>query len=147
MRLALEAGKYDSSEVPDEVASIELTPQEQAMTPEQLKETAQMLVFDNNYMHYKDRIRENVNLCTQALIRSSSQELEQASARLALLVNLQSLTTIVFLLIVLSIVAVITQLIRKPLTGMVNKMQAQEIIPPTGVEELRFVTYPASGRK
>ncbi len=140
MRLALEAGKYDSSEVPDEVASIELTPEEQAMTPEQLKETAQMLVFDNNYMHYKDRIRENVNLCTQALIRSSSQELEQASARLALLVNLQSLMTIVFLLIVLSIVAVITQLIRKPLTGMVNKMQAQEIIPPTGVEELRFVT-------
>ncbi|MBQ3372658.1 MAG: EAL domain-containing protein [Oscillospiraceae bacterium] len=140
MRLILETGNYDTSEVPDEIAGIELTPAEQAMTVEQLKETAQMLVFDNNYMHYKDRIRENVGLCTQALIRSASQELEQASARLALLVNLQTLMTILFLLIVLAVVAVITQMIRKPLTNMVHKMQAQEIIPPTGVEELRIVT-------
>ena len=140
MRLVLESGNYNISEIPSEIASIELTSEEQAMTPEQLKAAAQMLVFDNNYMHYKDRIRENVNLCTQALIRSSSQELEQASARLALLVNLQTLTSILFLLIVLTVVAIITLLVRKPLTGMVNKMQAQEIIPPTGVEELRFVT-------
>ena len=140
MRLILETGNYDTSDVPDEIAGIELTPAEQAMTMEQLKETAQMLVFNNNYMHYKDRIRENVSLCTQALIRSSSQELEQASARLALLVNLQTLITILFLLIVVAIVAIITLMIRKPLTNMVLKMQAQEIIPPTGVEELRIVT-------
>ena len=90
-------------------------------------------------MHYKDRIRENVSLCTQALIRSSSQELEQASAQLSLLVKIQTGLMILFLLIVLGIV-LITQMIRKPLTNMVLKMQEQEEITPTGVEELRFVT-------
>ena len=140
MRLMLEAGNYNMTEIPKEIQEIELTPEEQAMSPEELKDKAETMVFDNSYMHYKDRIRENVGLCTQALIRSSSQELEQSSAQLALLVNIQTLLTIVFLLIVILIVVIITMMIRKPLTNMVRMMQDQQIIPPTGVEELRFVT-------
>ena len=140
MRLILESGDYDLSKVPENITAIPLTPEEQALSPDELKKAAQTLVFDNNYMHYKDRIRENVRLCTQALIRSSSQELEQASSRLSLLVNLQTAMTILFLLIVLGIVLLITEMIRKPLTNMVLRMQKQETIPPTGVEELRFVT-------
>ena len=139
-RLVLESGDYDVTDIPESITGISLTPEEQAMTPSERKEEAQTLVFDNNYMHYKDRIRENVSLCTQALIRSSSQELEQASAKLSLLVNLQTAMTIIFLLIVLGIVLIITWMIRRPLTNMVRKMQEQEVIPPTGVEELRFVT-------
>jgi diguanylate cyclase (GGDEF)-like protein len=91
-------------------------------------------------MHYKDRIRENVGLCTQALIRSSSLELEQASAQLALLVRIQSILTVFFLLIVLAIVVIISRLIRKPLTSMVRHMQAQETIPISGVEEMRVAS-------
>ena len=140
MRLMLEAGQYDTADIPEEILAIELTPEEQAMTPEEKMEKAELLVFDNNYMHYKDRIRENVGLCTQALIHSSSQELEQSSAKLAVLVNIQTLLTIVFLLIVILIVVIITQMIRKPLTNMVRLMQDQQPVPPTGVEELRFVT-------
>ena len=127
MRLMLEAKHYDLSGIPTDIASITLTDAERAMTDEELKDTAQSLVFDNNYMHHKDRIRENVNLCTQALILSSSQELESASARLSLLVKIQTAMTIVFFLIVLGIISII-------------KMQEQEEITPTGVEELRFVT-------
>ena len=140
MRLMVEAGEYDSELLPDAVMVVSLSPEEEQLSPEQKKAKAQTLVFDNNYMHYKDRIRENVGLCTQALIHTSSQELEQASAQLAVLVNMQTALTIVFLLIVLGIVMVITLMIRKPLTTMVRKMQTQEMIPPRGVEELRFVT-------
>lgn len=140
MRLILEAEHYDLSGIPAGIASIALTDAERAMTDEELKDTAQSLVFDNNYMHHKDRIRENVNLCTQALILSSSQEREQASARLSLLVRIQTAMTIIFFLIVLGIVTLITMMVRKPLTRMVLKMQQQEEITPTGVEELRFVT-------
>ncbi|MBO5520698.1 MAG: diguanylate cyclase, partial [Eubacterium sp.] len=140
MRLVIEAGEYDLSEIPDEIMEIELTEQEQELSPSELKEKAQGLVFDNNYMHYKDRIRENVGLCTQALIHTSSQGLERVSERMTLLLNIQTLMTILFLAIVLLIVAMITLLIRRPLTTMVKAMQEQKIIPPTGVEELQFVT-------
>ena len=91
-------------------------------------------------MHYKDRIRENVALCTQALIRSSSQELEAASSKMSLLVHIQTAMTILILLIVTGFVAIIRGQIRRPLSIMVEKMKAEEEIPPTGAEELRFVT-------
>lgn len=140
MRLILEAENYDMSKVPANISNAELTDEELRLTPKQMKDRAETLVFDNNYMHYKDRIRENVGLCTQSLIRSSSQELEKASAKLSLLVKLQMWVTVFFLLIVLAIVMIITRMIRRPLTNMVRMMQNQEMIPPTGVEELRFVT-------
>ena len=140
MRLMAEAGEYSEGDIPDIILEIPLQKEDKNLSPEQLREKAQVLVFDNSYMHYKDKIRENVSLCTQALIRSSSQELEKSSARLAVLVNIQTVISVLFLLIVLALVVLITQMVRKPLTNMVRKMQNHEIIPPTGVEELRFVT-------
>ena len=140
MRYMIEAGNYDAVEVPEELAAIELTKAERSMSPAELKDAAEELVFNNNYMHYKDRIRENVGLCTQSLIRSSSQELEKASAQLAVLVKVQTAMTIIFLLVVVGFIIMITVMIRRPLTSMVEQMQNQESIPPRGVEELRFVT-------
>lgn len=140
MRLILEAEHYDMSAVPANIANVQLYEEEKKMTPAQMRAKAETLVFDNNYMHYKDRIRENVSLCTQSLIRSSSQELENASSRLSVLVKIQTWMTVLFLFIVLGIVVIITTMIRKPLTNMVRLMQSQETIPPMGVEELRFVT-------
>ncbi len=140
MRLMVEAGDYRDEDIPQAIREVSLSSEDLALSPEQMKAKAQELVFNNNYMHYKERIRENVALCTQSLIQTSSLELERASAKLSLLVNIQTLMTIVFLLIVLAIVVIITRLIRRPLTNMVKKMQDQEMIPPTGVEELRFVT-------
>ena len=140
VRMIVEAGDYDPADIPDEISSIELDPEIRALPADELQRRAQNLVFDNSYMHFKDRIRENVSLCTQALIRSSSQELENASAKMAILVKIQTAITVLFLLIVLAIVFLIGSLVRKPLTRMVELMRAQEPIPPTGVEELRFVT-------
>ncbi|MCR4805437.1 MAG: EAL domain-containing protein, partial [Clostridia bacterium] len=140
MRLMVEAGHYHAEDIPQTIASISLGDEYKGLSAQELKEKAQTMVFDNNYMHYKDKIRENVGLCTQSLILSSSQELEQASSKLSLLVNIQTILTLLFLLIVLAIVGIVTQLVRKPLTNMVHKMQNQEIVPVAGVEELRFVT-------
>ncbi|MCR4622471.1 MAG: EAL domain-containing protein [Clostridiales bacterium] len=140
MRLMLEAGDYSDADIPDTIAAIELSEEDAALPPEALKEKAQALVFDNTYMHYKDRIRENVNLCTQDLIRASSLELEQASSHTALFVRIQTAMTIVFLVIVLLIVVIIHTQVLKPLTRMVQLMRKQENIPPTGVEELQFAT-------
>ena len=140
MRLVVEAGDYRPADIPEVISSIQLGPEYQGLTPDELMAAARDLVFDNNYMHAKDRIRENVGLCTQSLIRSSSQELEEASSRMSVLVNMETAVTVVFLLLVLALVAMITFLVRRPLTAMVQQMQAQETMEPAGVEELRYVT-------
>ena len=140
IRLVVESGKYDDSKIPAEIKAIKIKPEDKDLTPRQLKEKAQTIVFDNNYMHHKERIRESVNMCTDSMIRASRKELDESSARLSTLVHVQTALTIIFLMIVFGIVFIITQMIRKPLTRMVKQMQKQEVIEPTGVEELRFVT-------
>ncbi len=140
MRLMLEAGEYADANIPDALAAIELSGEDAALSPEAQKENAQTLVFDNTYMHYKDRIRENVSQCTQELIRTSSLELEQASSHMALFVRIQTAMTIVFLVIVLLVVLIINRQVLRPLTRMVELMRTQQSIPPTGVEELQFAT-------
>ena len=140
MRMTLEANHQDMSGIPEEIASVEIAPEDLALSDDDLLKKAQTLVFDNNYMHAKDRIRENVSLCTQALIHASSQDLETASTRMAMLVHLQTALTILFLLIVLAIVFFISIQVRLPISHMVVRMQAQEPIEPAGAEELRFVS-------
>ncbi|MBQ3379013.1 MAG: EAL domain-containing protein [Clostridia bacterium] len=140
MRLVLEAGDYNMADIPKEISSVVLSEEDMALSAQQQREKAQKLVFDNTYMHYKDRIRENVSLCTQELIRTSSLELEQASAQMMLYTNIQTVLTILFLLIVLLIVLFVSIQVRIPLTRMVELMRKQEEVPPTGAEELQFVT-------
>ena len=140
MRLMLEADSYHMDEIPEAIADVVLEKEDLALTREQQKRKAQELVFDNVYMDYKDRIRENVNLCTHELIQSSSNELEQASAQMAHLVRIQEMLTSLFLLIVLLIAFFISRQIRRPLSKMVELMQQQEPVPPTGAAELQFVT-------
>ncbi len=140
MRLILQSQGDDLSKVPQEISGIALSQEELSMSEDELREKAQRLVFDSEYMLYKDRIRDNVSMCTQFLISSSSQELKLASDHLSTLVNVQSLITVIFLAIVVCMVALISLQVRTPLTKMVKRMQAHEPIVPTGVEELRFVS-------
>ena len=140
MRLKLETIDYDPKDIPDVILSIRLGPEYQSMSKEEMNDLAQKLVFDENYMDYKARIRENVNGCTESLMRSSSAELERASSRMARTVSLQTLMTVLFLMIVLLIVYLINELILKPLMLTVDRMQKQEPIPPMGAEELQYVT-------
>ena len=139
IRMMVEAGDYDPSSIPEEIMAVPMSREDLALSSDELTKKAQSIVFDNNYMHYKDRIRENVSLCTQSLIHSSSQDLENASARMSVLVDIQTALTVVFLLIVLLIVLFISVQIRVPLSNMVSQMREGEPIEPTGAEELRFV--------
>ncbi len=140
MRLVVEAGHYADADIPVEIRDLPISPEDRDLTAAQMREKARTLVFDSNYMRYKDRIRENVSLCTQSLIWESSKELEASSARLSMLVNIQTVLNILFILIIIGNVVIITRMIRKPLTELVKSMQRQEEVEPRGMEELRFVT-------
>ena len=139
MRLTLEAGDYDSSLIPEAISAIELTAEEQKLTESELHNRAETLVFDSNYMAVKSRIRENVDNCTEALIQTSRRELVTASDRMSRLTHVQTFFVVLFLLVVTGFVSVIRSQIRRPLSIMVEKMKAQESIPPIGAAELQFV--------
>ena len=143
MRLELAVKGDDPAElgmVPREVAKIELSEEERALSESDLHARALDLVFDDTYMGYKEKIWDNVGACTRELIESSSQALDQATARMNLLLRLQTFLTGIFLLMVLFLVWFISARVRTPLTRLVRHMKDQKTMEPAGAAELRFVT-------
>ena len=140
MKLMYESGGYSAEDFPEQVLSVRLNDSDRALSPEAMQNAALQLVYGKTYTNYKDRIKTEVDGCTQLLIRSSHQAFDEASERLTALVGLHIATTVAFMIVIFAFVMMIFLQVRKPLTKMIPKMQVKDAVPPAGVAELRFVT-------
>ena len=140
MSIKLEAGDYDRSEIPQELLEVRTEEDISGLSDEEKDRMAQMLVFDDHYMDFKQQITENVGLCTEELILASATELDEASNRLSRLLNFQTFLTILLMAGVIALILFVSTQVRKPLLKMLELMRSQKTVAPTGAEELRFVT-------
>ena len=140
MRLWLESAGYSQSEIPEQLKSISLGDTDLKLTPEEQRNKAVMLVFDDVYMDYKDKIKANVGICMEELLTKSKQDLDDASSHMIFILRLQSVLITVFLLAILAVIFFERTQIQKPLADLVIGMRAQKSVKPAGAEELRFVT-------
>ena len=140
MKLILSTGNYDEALIPDVVKETELNAGDAEKSTEEKRLTAFNLVYGDRYEDYKTRIRSNAALCTQELIEASERERVAQDNRMNLLLGIQTVLTVAMLAVVLLIVLFISGWIRRPLSRMVEQMKAKETVPPSGAEELRFVS-------
>ena len=140
MNLILSTGEYDQSLIPDVLREIGLSPENAALPPEARRARALELVYGDRYEDYKERIRSNAEMSAQELIDASNLERMQQNNLMNTLLGVQTLLTVSLLAVVMGIVVFISGWIRKPLTRMVALMRARETVPPTGAEELRYVS-------
>ena len=140
MKLTLAAGDYEEALSPGVIKDVELSEEEKAESPEAKRARALELVYGDRYEDYKSRIRSNAQMCTEELVNASRMERERMDINMNRLLGIQTVLTVVLLVIVLSMVFFISDWIRKPLSMMVEQMRARETVSPTGAEELRFVS-------
>ena len=140
MKLILSTGNYDEALIPDVLKETELNAGDAGKSTEEKRLTAFNLVYGDRYEDYKTRIRSNTALCTQELIEASERERVAQDNRMNLLLGIQTVLTVAMLAVVLLIVLFISGWIRRPLSRMVEQMKAKETVPPSGAEELRFVS-------
>ena len=140
MKLILSTGNYDEALIPDVIKETELNAGDTGKSTEEKRLTAFDLVYGDRYEDYKTRIRSNTALCTQELIEASERERVAQDNRMNLLLGIQTVLTVAMLAVVLLIVLFISGWIRRPLSRMVEQMKAKETVPPSGAEELRFVS-------
>lgn len=140
MNLILSGGEYDESLIPEVLREVGLSPESAAKTPEEKYELALDLVYGDRYEDYKARIHKDASVCTEGLIEASDRERVRLDARMSVLLSVQTILTVSLLAVVLAIVLYISDWIRKPLTHMVEQMREKKTVPPTGAEELRFVS-------
>ena len=140
MNLILSNGQYDDALIPDVLKEVGLSPENAAKSPEEKYQLALNLVYGDRYEDYKAHIHSNANSCTEELVEASNRERVRLNERMNVLLSIQTVLTVALLAVVLAIVFYISDWVRKPLTHMVEQMRAKKTVPPTGAEELRFVS-------
>ena len=140
MRLVLEANDTPEQDIPDVLRAQETDEALSGLTADGKKAKAIELVFGPAYMDVKREIQSSTNQCIEFQGALAQAELDEANAYMKRLLLIQTALTIVMLAVVLAMVIFISAFVRKPLSHMVQLMKAKKTIPPTGAEELRFVT-------
>ena len=145
MKLTVEADGIDVAVVPEVVMQANTTLEEEAMSADEKRALAQVLVFGKTYANYKTSIKSHAELSTQELVSASDEARLSADQNMNTLLTVQTILTILFLVVVLLLVVFVTLWVRIPLSHMVLRIQNNELVPPTGATELRFVakTYNA----
>ena len=140
MRYTLMTIDFVHEDIPAQITEIELSPEDERLTARQLQEKAEELVYGDKYETYKTCIRELTAKCTEEVIRASEREVNAAAARMNLILLIQPILTVLFIILITAFVLMIRRLVIKPLGSMVDLMRAKMSVPPSGSEEIQFVT-------
>ena len=139
MRLAIDAYGVPLSQFPEEIRSIELLPEHRELTGDEMRSAAIDLVFNDSYQTQKEKIRNNVNLCTTALIAAARSGQTDSSNHLLHVLKRQSLLIAVLMLAVLGVVLFTMYLVIHPLYEGIEHIRKNEKFPVTGSSELRYL--------
>ncbi len=137
MRLAAES--YAPAGYPARLAEVSLEESDLLLSPEEQRDKALNMVFDETYQGYKDLSRENVALSVDVLIAETRTQQMESSAQLLRLLRQQELLIAVMLLLALLLVALSSLLISRPLKNYIRRIQHDEMLPEEGASELRFL--------
>ncbi|MBR5114019.1 MAG: GGDEF domain-containing protein [Oscillospiraceae bacterium] len=138
MRLGAESYGYALSECPEQLSTAQLEQSDLLLSPEEQRDKALTMVFDDTYQGYKDNIRENIALSTEALISETREQQTESSAKLLRLLRQQDVLIIVMLLLALLLVVMTFLLISRPLQKYIRRIRQDETLPEEGALELRF---------
>ena len=122
-----------------QIAQVELTEEETAMTPQQKRETAQELVFGEEYCAAKERIDGNVSSSTQVLVEKERLRQEESYTRMTLQLHREQAEVALLLLILLAVVVLTGVLLIYPLQRAVRYIKARDRIPVSGSYEMRYL--------
>ena len=139
MRLAAESYGYAPADCPARIAEAALAESDLLLPPEEQRDKALDLVFDETYQGYKDQVRENVALSVEALIDVTRGEQMESSAQLLRMLHRQEMLIVVMLLLALLLVVMTVMLVSRPLRRYIEHIRRDETLPEEGASELRFL--------
>lgn len=139
MRLISEARGCPESSLPEEVQSVPLNSQDQALTKEEMIQRAREIVFGTSYQEARTRISDNVANAMESIHKMTHEKmlgdagaLESTMAVQRRLISILFVETIAtFLLIILLII--------KPLRVYVNCIKEEKMMEITGSYEFKYL--------
>ena len=139
MRLAISGYGYDVLDYPVEIQNVKLSAEDLAATPEEQREKARMMVFDDIYHSKKVAITDNVQGCLDVMNAEIEEGRVIAQAEMQRTLTLQSVLIIVSIIAVIVTFLLFMVLVVSPLVKAVSYIQEDQPIPVEGSREFRFL--------
>lgn len=139
MRLAAESYGLDLSSLPKGCAQVTLDDADLALSAEQQRDKALLMLFDDTYQGYKDEIRRCVSQSVEVLIGEMRQGQEDSLKELQRRIYREGFLIVVMLLAALILIAFNILFVSHPLRRFVSHIRADETLPEKGASELRFL--------
>lgn len=137
MKLAAYAMNLDESNLPQEIATYELTKEELGSDSVNQQELAIQLLYNSEYKDYKDRINWDINNAITLIKDESGAQYRENEADLIQVLNIATL--LVFIMFVLLVLIFIFNmlLVVKPAKKFVDLLDKKEKLPEIGGYEFR----------
>lgn len=145
MRLALEGFGTDSSSWPSQIAAVQLSSADAALSNSDKISKAQRLMYDEAYQLSKSTISDNISLCTSQLETELSNKQSRASKIFSdAFMKLEVIVAIFAIMAIITCLS-IRRLVVKPLISYNESIKRGVIFPVIGAAELQnlAVTYNA----
>ena len=139
MKLASTANGDDQKELPGEVNDIQLTAEDQGLTPEEMLDKARDMVFDDNYEGAKAAIMDDIGHSLDDIVAETGQR--QSGSVDALKSMIAQQRGYISVLFVLNIVVFVMNivLIMRPLKLYINSIKEGKLMQITGSYEFQYL--------
>lgn len=137
MRLICEANRSNATTWPDEIKNVQLSPDDALLSPQQKRDKAQQLVFDQNYESAKSDISSRVVQCTDELIQETKNSQGHASTVFSDVYRKIEISVALFALISVALCLFVRFAMVKPLVQYNESIRKNKKFPVVGAAELQ----------
>lgn len=138
-RLTIEGYGLNVDDFPQEIRNITLSEKDAALPPNDKKNAAVTILFDQDYLKAKQRINEDMNDCLDRLEHDVYVMQNEMSSKLSQQVFIEHVLTFLLIGIMMGIVLFTRILVFNPLRNCVELIRREEEIPLSGAYEVRFL--------
>ena len=137
--LRLNAEALDMDELPDVLAVIELTKEDEALSSANKTKRAHELLFGNDYQEKKLDIRDQVQECSVLLVETLRAELNENNKRLMTMMTLVRVNVILIVVVLLLVISACVFLLLWPMSMYEKNIRENDSLQPAGAQELRYM--------
>lgn len=137
MRLVCEANRTNATTWPEEIKNVQLSSEDALLAPQQKRDKAQQLVFDQNYENAKSDISSRVVQCTDELIQETKNSQGHASTVFNDVYLKIEISVALFALISLALCLFVRVAMVKPLVQYGESIKKNKKFPVVGAAELQ----------
>lgn len=139
MRLTAEAYNLSDPVLPKKLQEIKLSPEDAALSPQQKEEKGRLLVFDNTYREYKEKIYSHLNVLINAILSQNEQFMNNDASLLSTTLGKQRIMITLLFIMNLIMFSFIILMVVRPLKIYISNIQQEKLFDIIGSYEFKYL--------